>query len=156
MRSLNLLVFGSILILSLCPTFNKQVWAQKKSPEIVSAAKLSQAFADDDAAARKKYSMTQVIVEGTVLEIEKNKSGNVYVLLNGHADGWRVCCDFEGKDAKTILETVKLKQKLNAAGVVYSPAIPKEILVGPCKIVPSSPQPDSKIGKKVEESPRIN
>ncbi|MCI0639324.1 MAG: OB-fold putative lipoprotein [Gemmataceae bacterium] len=118
--------------------FSHAVWAQKKNAEFLTAEKLTKAFADNEDTARKKYAgLAPLVVEGTVLNLEKLKSGNLYVHLKGHADTWKVTCDFEAKDAKAILDSVKPNQKISVAGAGYGPVIQREVLIAFCKIVPS-------------------
>jgi hypothetical protein len=127
-----------VFVLSLCLSVNSAISAQKKNVEFIAADKLTKAFADNEGAARKKYAgLAPVVVEGTVVGVEKLKSGNIYVHLKGHADAWKVTCDFEAKDAKAILESVKPNQKISVAGAGYGPVIPREILIAFCRIVPS-------------------
>jgi Concanavalin A-like lectin/glucanases superfamily/tRNA_anti-like len=126
-----------VFVLGLCLSVNSAIWAQKKNVESIAADKLTKAFADNEDAARKKYAgLAPLVVEGTVVEVEKLKSGNIYVHLKGHADAWKVTCDFEAKDAKAVLESVKPNQKISVAGAGYGPVIPREILIAFCKIVP--------------------
>lgn len=143
----------SMLVLSVCMSFNHAVWAQKKEVEFLAAEKLTKAFADNEDTARKKYAgLAPLVVEGTVLSLEKLKSGNLYVHLKGHADAWKVTCDFEAKDAKAILDSVKPNQKISVAGAGYGPVIQREVLIAFCKIVPSGgPAIDSKT--KVKPDP---
>ena len=128
-----------LVVLGLAPHGRSQ---GKPKVNFVSAAELTKAFEVDLNAASKKYGgLSPVVVEGTALEVKKQASGNVYVFLKGHSDKWKVLCDFDKKDAKQVLDTVKAGKKVAAAGAGYGSQVPNEVLIGFCKLLPGGSLP---------------
>jgi hypothetical protein len=110
--------------------------APKKELELVAAGDLTKAYADDEAAANKRYGGRKaILVEGVVKDTHVDKDGAVSLLLKGHDDGHGVVCNaFGAKDNKLLAETVKQGQTIRVKGWASGKA-GEDVLVGNCQFV---------------------
>jgi hypothetical protein len=110
--------------------------APGKEAEVLAAADLTKAFADDEAAAKKKYGgLKALVVEGVVKETHVDKDGGASLLLKGHDDDHGVVCNtFAARDNKAVLDTVKEGQTVRVKGWGYGKQ-GEDVLLGNCQLV---------------------
>jgi tRNA_anti-like len=116
---------------------------EKKEVEFIDADKLTKAFEDDEAAAKKKYgTFTPLVVTGTVNDVKAGAKGDTTVVLKGHKDSLSVACNFKEKDA---VKTVTKGKSITVAGAGMG-KMGSEVVVDFCSLIPGpvpSPKKDA-------------
>lgn len=108
----------------------------KADAKTISATALTQAFIDNEDAARKKYGgLAPLVVEGVVKEVFVNKKGEAIVYLKGATDKLGVTCVFDLKDSKDAAK-LKANDKVTVAGAGYG-LQDGSVLLGFCKVFPA-------------------
>jgi hypothetical protein len=135
-----------VILLVIC--LSPGAYAQKDAA--IPAADITKEFATDEAAAKKKYALKTITVEGTVESMIKTPDGKRNLILKGHEAGAGVFCS---DLPDSVLDKLKDGDKVQVTGLAVGKVGPWFVM-GMCKVAGdagTAPAPKKTADKKMPE-----